>query len=52
MIGQFCGHCDQPIKPGQKVVTYAKISISAGGITVRLHEKCAKRATFVRRTPV
>lgn len=47
----YCGHCDQPITVGQKFVTYAKVSISAGGITVRLHERCAKRAQYVRRMP-
>lgn len=47
---RYCGHCDEPITQGQKVVTYAKLSISAGGITVRLHQRCADRAKFVRRT--
>lgn len=47
----FCGHCDQPITPGQKVRTFAKVSISAGGVTVRLHEACAERAKYVRRHP-
>lgn len=48
---RYCGQCDQPITPGQKVVTFMKVSISVGGITVRLHERCAKRAGYVRRTP-
>lgn len=47
----FCGHCDKPITQGQKFKTFAKVSISAGGITVRLHERCADRAQYVRRTP-
>lgn len=46
----YCGHCDQPITKGQKFRTFAKVSISGGGITVRLHEWCVERATFVRRT--
>lgn len=48
---RFCGHCDQPITQGQKVRTFAKVSISAGGITIRLHERCAERAAYVRRLP-
>lgn len=48
---RFCGHCDQPITQGQKFRTFAKISISAGGITVRLHEWCLERAKYVRRHP-
>ncbi|MFC8124637.1 hypothetical protein [Streptomyces sp. NPDC057302] len=47
----FCGYCDKPITRGQKFRTFAKVSISAGGITVRLHEACADRRTFVRRHP-
>ncbi|MEU6122795.1 hypothetical protein [Streptomyces sp. NPDC047123] len=39
----FCGHCDKPITSGQKYRTYAKVSISAGGVAVRLHERCAGR---------
>ncbi|MGW7073052.1 hypothetical protein ACWGII_41210 [Streptomyces sp. NPDC054855] len=45
----FCGHCDQPITQGQNFKAFARVSISAGGITVRLHERCAKRAGVVRR---
>lgn len=48
----FCGHCDKPITNGQKFRTFAKVSISAGGITIRLHEKCVARAQYVRRHPV
>ncbi|MER5259739.1 hypothetical protein [Streptomyces sp. NPDC002855] len=47
----FCGHCDQPITKDQPFETFAKVSISAGGITVRLHEVCVKLAGYVRRTP-
>lgn len=50
MTGQSCGRCDQPIRQGQPVVTFAKASISAGGITVTWHETSAKRAGSVRRT--
>lgn len=48
---RFCGHCDEPITEGQKFATFAKVSISAGGVAVRVHEKCAKRAGYVRRHP-
>ncbi|WP_371528361.1 hypothetical protein OG302_22225 [Streptomyces sp. NBC_01283] len=48
---RFCHHCDKPITAGQAFQTFAKVSISAGGITIRLHEKCAKRAQYVRRHP-
>lgn len=48
----FCGRCDEPITAGQKFITTAKISISAGGCTVRIHERCPKPPTYVRRHPV
>ncbi|WP_367041627.1 hypothetical protein [Streptomyces sp. Je 1-332] len=48
---RYCGHCDEPITEGQKFRTFAKVSISAGGITIRVHEACAERPTFVRRRP-
>ncbi|MCX4671571.1 hypothetical protein OG453_33615 [Streptomyces sp. NBC_01381] len=51
MSGGFCWRCDQPIKPGQPVETYAKVSISAGGRIVTMHTKCPKRPAYVRRTP-
>lgn len=46
---RYCAHCDQPITTGQKTVTFMKVSISAGGITVRLHERCAALSGHVRR---
>ncbi|MFD4476750.1 hypothetical protein ACFWPU_11660 [Streptomyces sp. NPDC058471] len=49
MTGRFCRPCDQPIKQGQPTTTFVKLSISAGGAAVTLHEKGAKRAGYVRR---
>lgn len=51
MNGRFCWHYDQPIKQGQPTTTFVKLSISAGGAAVTLHEKCARRAGYVRRRP-
>lgn len=47
----FCGRCDEPITSGQKYFTTTKISISAGGCAVRIHEKCHRRPGYVRRYP-
>ncbi|MEU6993147.1 hypothetical protein ABZ953_21120 [Streptomyces sp. NPDC046465] len=48
---RFCWRCDEPITCGQTVVTVVKVSMSAGGRSVSLHETCLKRPTYVRRTP-
>lgn len=47
---RFCWRCDEPIMAGQKFTTAAKVSISAGGYLIRIHEKCPKVPSYVRRT--
>ncbi|MEU6989278.1 hypothetical protein ABZ953_01260 [Streptomyces sp. NPDC046465] len=40
---RFCWRCDEPITRGQVVVTAVKVSMSAGGHSILLHERCPKR---------
>lgn len=47
----ICARCDKPIKSGQKYTTAVKLSISAGGYSFHVHEKCPRRPPFIRRTP-
>ncbi|MEU8956024.1 hypothetical protein AB0C93_17170 [Streptomyces sp. NPDC048518] len=36
----FCWRCDEPITEGQPRRQYVKISVSAGGATILVHEEC------------
>lgn len=36
---RLCWHCDEPIKSGQPETTYVKLSGSADGSRVTLHER-------------
>ncbi|WP_159043916.1 MULTISPECIES: hypothetical protein [unclassified Streptomyces] len=47
----LCWRCDQPITTDRPGREYAKISISAGGAQILLHDECPKLSAFVRRTP-
>ncbi|MEU1117820.1 MULTISPECIES: hypothetical protein [unclassified Streptomyces] len=47
---RFCWRCDEPITAGQPVVEAVKVSMSAGGHAITLHETCPVRPAFVRRT--
>lgn len=47
---RFCWYCDQPIESGEKTRSYMKDSMSAGGLTVELHEVCVEKARYVTRT--
>lgn len=46
---RYCWRCDQPVTrqcPGTSAV---KVSLSAGGAVISIHDKCPKPPPFVRR---
>lgn len=48
---RLCWRCDEPITKGQPHTEYPKISLSAGGAQIVLHNRCRRPPAFVRRTP-
>ncbi|MFF8656841.1 hypothetical protein [Streptomyces huasconensis] len=48
---RYCCRCDAPITLKHPGTATAKISMSAGGAVLWLHEKCPKRPPFVIRIP-
>ncbi|MEU1022971.1 hypothetical protein ABZ366_12935 [Streptomyces sp. NPDC005904] len=48
---RYCWRCDAPITKEHPSTSAVKASTSVGGATVRLHTKCPRLPTFVRRTP-
>lgn len=39
----FCGRCDEPIRPGEQYTTHDILSPSAGGATVYRHVELCKK---------